>query len=177
MEYKRQTINQQFRASVEKYGDREFLRYKSAGKWSSFSYKEVERNVRYLALALHDTGIRAGERVAIWSENRPEWNFADLAILALGAVDVPIYTTQSRADIVYILTDAGATTIFVSPTFFADALEIKESVGCLSRVISFDCRSGEADGTRLFDLQRLIEIGEGIDKRDPELYERLSSQV
>jgi long-chain acyl-CoA synthetase len=177
MEYKRQTINELFQTAVERYGDREFLRYKSAGKWLSISFAETAHKVRLLALGLHGLGIGAGDRVAIWSENRPEWNFADLAILALGAADVPIYTTQARSEIEYILSDASARTIFVSSAFLGEAIEIKKSTGSVARIISFDGRGSEPDENTVVGLQDLFDAGKILDNQQPQLYETLSGKV
>jgi Long-chain acyl-CoA synthetases (AMP-forming) len=73
----------------------------------------VER-VQNVALGLAALGIRPGDRVALLSENRPEWSIADMAILSLGAINVPIYTTQAVDQIDYILTDSGPRAIFIS---------------------------------------------------------------
>src|SRR5262245_22098981 len=121
-----ETVNEMFNAAVDRFRESEFLRFKSAGQWRSLTFGEVARRVRELALGLHALGIGRGDRVAIWSENRPEWNLADLATLALGAVDVPIYATQSRSQVEYILADSAARAIFVSSAFLEDAREIKE---------------------------------------------------
>src|SRR5438105_15933078 len=89
------TLNEVFNIAVERFRADEFLRFKRDGAWQSLTYGELARHVRELALGLVARGLRRGDRVAIWSENRPEWNMADLASLALGAVDVPIYTTHA----------------------------------------------------------------------------------
>jgi long-chain acyl-CoA synthetase len=89
------TLNEVFNLAVARFRDDEFLRFKRGGVWQSLTYGEVARRVGELALGLIQHGIERGDRIAIWSENRPEWNMADLAALATGAVDVPIYTTQS----------------------------------------------------------------------------------
>ena len=73
----------------------------------------VER-VKNVALGLAGLGVRPGDRIALLSENRPEWSIADLAILSLGAINVPIYTTQALDQIDYILSDSGAKAIFIS---------------------------------------------------------------
>src|SRR5207302_4816790 len=69
------------------------LSHKAGGAWQHISAAEMGRRVRAIALGLFDLGIRKGDRVALLSENRPEWSLTDLAILSLGAVNVPIYTT------------------------------------------------------------------------------------
>src|SRR4051812_2035199 len=106
MDREPQTLNELFNAAAETHREEEFMRYKSGGEWRSLSYGEVARRVREFALGLSRLGIGAGDKVAIWSENRPEWNLADLAALAIGAVDVPIYTTQARSQVEYILRDS-----------------------------------------------------------------------
>ena len=58
-------------------------------------------------MGLAALGIKAGDRVAIISENRPEWSLADLALLGLRAVNVPIYTTQAVEQVRFILENSG----------------------------------------------------------------------
>src|SRR5262249_24105468 len=86
------TVHELFESGGRRAGPDQFLRFKRNGEWQSLSFDEVAERVRDLALGLHTRGIRKGDRLAIWSENRPEWNVIDLAVLAAGAVDVPIYT-------------------------------------------------------------------------------------
>jgi long-chain acyl-CoA synthetase len=119
------TLNELFNFAVDQYRESEFLRFKRGGEWRSLNFGEVARRVRELALGLHTLGINAGDRIAIWSENRPEWNLADLATLALGAVDVPIYATQTRPQVEYILADSAARAVFLSSAITQDALELK----------------------------------------------------
>ena len=120
-----QTLNELFNGAVDRFRDSEFLRFKRDGEWKSLTYGEVARRVRELALGLYSIGLRSGERVGIWSENRPEWNISDLASLAIGAVDVPIYATQTPAQVQYILTNSGARGVFVSSAFLDEALKRK----------------------------------------------------
>jgi long-chain acyl-CoA synthetase len=132
------TINALFDESVDRYRSREFLQFKRAGQWHGLSYSDVAGRVRDLGMGLHSLGLNAGDRIAIWSENRPEWNIADLAALAIGAVDVPIYTTQARDQIEYILADSGARAIFVSSPFLGVALDIKKASPQLEFIICLD---------------------------------------
>ena len=85
-----------------------------AGAWESLSSAGVYSRVRALALALQSWGIGRGDRVAILSENRWEWSVADFAVLALGAVDVPIYPTLTAEQIGALMRDSGARLIVVS---------------------------------------------------------------
>ena len=82
--------------------------------WVPISSTEIYRGVVGVARALESWGVRKGDRVAILSENRPEWAITDFAILSLGAVTVPIYSTQTSDQTSYILNDSGTRVIVVS---------------------------------------------------------------
>jgi long-chain acyl-CoA synthetase len=107
------TLNDIFFAATERNLDRAML-YRDSGKWLSISSADLRRNVAATAHALQQWGIRKGDRVAILSENRPDWSTADFAILLLGAVTVPVYATLTPEQTAYTLGDSGATVIFVS---------------------------------------------------------------
>src|SRR6266436_7232509 len=87
---------------------------KGALGWAPISSTEIYRGVVGVARMLESWGIRKGDRVAILSENRPEWTITDFAALALGAVTVPIYSTQTADQTAFILNNSGARLIAVS---------------------------------------------------------------
>ena len=162
------TLNELFNSAVDNHRESEFMRFKTGGEWRSLKFGEVARRVRELALGLHALGIRAGDRIAIWSENRPEWNLADLAALAIGAVDVPIYATQTRSQVEYILADSAARAILVSSAFAESALAIKSQLPDLEFVITLDKISGD-----VVDVESLIDQGRSLFGEQPGLYEGL----
>jgi long-chain acyl-CoA synthetase len=162
------TLNELFNSAVDQYRESEFLRFKRAGEWRSLTFGELARRVRELALGLHTLGIRTGDRVAIWSENCPEWNLADLASLAIGAVDVPIYATQTRTQVEYILADSASRAVFVSPAFNQDALELKSRLPNLEFVIALEEPSGTSIG-----IEDLVDKGRALYGEQPDLYEGL----
>ena len=91
------------------------LASKVNGTWVKFSTAEVLSIVERLACGLQLAGIRAGDKIAnVTDNNRPEWNFIDLATLTLGAVHVPIYPNASAEDYRFILSDARPSLVFVS---------------------------------------------------------------
>lgn len=108
-----QTINDVFFSAVERDLDRVML-YKQAANWVPISSRELYRNVIGTARSLAGLGISRGDRVAILSENRPEWAVADFATMLLGAADVPIYPTLTEEQTLVILQDSGARLAFVS---------------------------------------------------------------
>ena len=107
------TLNDVFFRTVDRSAENVML-YKSGAAWQSISSRALYRDCRAVAVALQKWGITRGERVAILSENRPEWAIADFAALLAGMVDVPIYSTLTPEQTAYILKDSGARAIFVS---------------------------------------------------------------
>jgi len=95
--------------------------------------------VRDLALGLAAMGVRQGDRVAIVSESRPEWLLADFAILTLGAVTVPIYSTLTAAQTRYIAADAGVRVTFVSTAGQIDKVQsVRPELPGLEGIVAFD---------------------------------------
>src|SRR6185295_37684 len=97
-----------------KHAKQDALNHKRGDEWVNIPAETFVERVRNVALGLAGLGIKPGDRIALLSENRPEWSIADLAILSLGAINVPIYTTQALEQIDYILSDSGARAIFIS---------------------------------------------------------------
>lgn len=91
-----------------------FLRAKRAGAYQDLTAGEFSRQGEVLAAALAAQGVRRGDRVALLSENRPEWLLADYALVRLGAVSVPLHATLPAAQVQAILRDAGAHLVLVS---------------------------------------------------------------
>jgi len=108
-----QTLNDILLAVCKNRRDRVMLQRQALG-WVPISSQEIYRCVVGVARALESWGIRQGDRVAILSENRPEWTITDFAALALGAVTVPIYPTQTAEQTSFLLNDSGARVIAVS---------------------------------------------------------------
>ena len=77
--------------------DKPYLWKKNNNKFESLSWHEVELSVKSVARSLIDLGVLKGDRVIILSENRPEWQISDLAIMSIGAITVPVYTTSTTS--------------------------------------------------------------------------------
>jgi long-chain acyl-CoA synthetase len=128
-----------------KHAKQDALNHKIGNDWVNISAETFVERVRNVALGLASLGIKPGDRIALLSENRPEWSIADLAILSLGAINVPIYTTQAVDQIRFILTDSGTRAIFVSnKKLFEHAQEALAGLDFLEKIIFFDGYEGEA---------------------------------
>ena len=85
--------------SVGRHNKQDAFNHRAEGKWHNIPAAKFVERVKNVALGLASLGVRPGDRIALLSENRPEWSIADLAILSLGAINVPIYTTQALEQI------------------------------------------------------------------------------
>ncbi len=137
------------------------LAFKIGDVWHRMSGSEAIERVRNIALGLSALGVKAGDRLAIISENRPEWSLTDLAILSLRAVNVPIYTTQAVEQIRYILEDSGAKMLFVSgKKLLKHAEEAIRSVETIEKLIFFDDDAKPEGDNRALTLAEIEANGE-----------------
>ena len=138
-----QTLSDLFYGSVDGFRKPEHLRYKQGGAWRAVSSDELRAAVEETAMGLASLGLVKGDHVAILSENRPEWAFADMAVLALGGADVPIYPSLPTAQVRYILADSEAKAVFVSnATQAAKVAEVRGGLEGLKHVIAFEPVAG-----------------------------------
>ena len=103
-----------FNQQCKELKDSPYLWRKVEGKYLSLSWLEVQKKVNALAKGLISLGILKGDRVVILSENRPEWQIADLAIMSIGGITVPAYTTSTTSDYKHIINHSEARCIIVS---------------------------------------------------------------
>lgn len=128
---------------LAKYPKEDSLAAKVDGKWVKTNTKSFIDQGMMVAKALVSMGIEPGDKVAMISNNRPEWNIADLGILMAGAINVPIYPTISASDYAFIFNDAEVKLCFVSDDeLLAKVNEIKDQVPTLTTLISFETLDG-----------------------------------
>jgi long-chain acyl-CoA synthetase len=134
------TLNELYFGALERFGSRPLAaRAKRDGQWIELSYRELSERVQDLSIGLLELGLRLGDRVAILSENRPEWAIADYACLTARCTDVPIYPTLPAKQIEYNLSDSGALAIFVSNRQQLEKINgIRQRVPALRHIIAFD---------------------------------------
>ena len=142
------------------------LLYKSQGSWRPISSLEFVARIRDVALGLRAGGIRPGDRVALLSENRPEWTTTDYAILSAGAVMVPIYPTLLADQIEFILRDSGARGVIVSTADQVAKIQaIRARLPELAVVAVFDAPSPMPSGVRAWS--EVAAAGAAARARDP----------
>jgi len=139
-----QTLNDIFYAIIERRQERVMLA-REHNRWVPISAQELYRNVAGTARALRHWGVAKGDRVAILSENRPEWPVTDFASLLLGAVSVPIYATLTALQTSYILRDSGAKVVVVSSEEqLKKVLSIRDQTAIEKIVIMDPVETGDA---------------------------------
>jgi long-chain acyl-CoA synthetase len=128
---------------------------KKNGKWTNYSTNEYAEIVDNISYGLLKQGIERGDKIAIISTNRPEWNFADFGASQLGCITVPMYPTISEADYKYILNNAEVKVIFVeSMDIYQRIANIRNEVPSLKYVYSFEHIPGLPLWTELTEIGR-----------------------
>ncbi|MGB7925657.1 MAG: long-chain fatty acid--CoA ligase [Pyrinomonadaceae bacterium] len=164
--------------AIRRYAKTDALNHKRGGEWLHIDAEAFMRRVRHVALGLVELGIKAGDRVALLSENRPEWSITDLAILSIGAINVPIYTTQAVEQVRFILEDSGARALFVSGRkVFKHARPGIEGVEQLEKTIFFDEDAASGNGGTSMTLDALERQGAERDRQEPEDYDARLKRV
>jgi long-chain acyl-CoA synthetase len=134
------------------------MQYKKDDRWIDVSLPEFRDKVRWFSTALRTLGVKPGDRVAILSENRPEWTMADFAILAAGAVSVPIYPTLLGWQIEYIINDSGSVAVLTSNDEQLQKIqEIRSHCPCINNVIVCDAPGNLPATVKTFDA--MVDIG------------------
>jgi len=157
-------------AATLKHGKADALNHKVDGEWVHISAATFVERVQNVALGLAGLGIRPGDRIALLSENRPEWSIVDLAILSLGAINVPIYTTQAVDQIDYILKDSGARAIFISNRKLYRHARTVFTERMLEHLIFFDPDVAE-DIDRAISLEMLETSGRAQAQERPDAFD------
>jgi long-chain acyl-CoA synthetase len=169
-----QTVCDIFYHSVDTCRKAEHLKYRREGTWRAISSQGLKAAVEEISMGLRTLGIDKGDKVAILSENRPEWAMADLAILCAGAADAPIYSTLTPPQVLYILSDSGAKAVFVSTAEqAAKVTQERPHLASLEHMIRFD--PAPAPGT--LSLEELRAKGKEALAADPDAVRRRAAEV
>ncbi len=161
----------------QKWPDKEdALASKQNGEWRRYSISEYSELVRLFSCGLLSMGFRKGDKIATISNNRPEWNFADMGMSSIGVVHVPIYPTISDEEFKYILTHSDARMLIVSDkSLYARLKPISDSIPALKNLYTFNQIEGAPNYAEIIGLgkknsdkygQELEKIKESIDPGD-----------
>jgi long-chain acyl-CoA synthetase len=161
---------------AKQHGDRVALREKRMGVWQEITWREYYDHVHAVACRLRELGVGPGDHVAILSDNRTEWIYADLGAQALGARSVGIYQTNPPADVAYILNDSSSVVLFAEDQEQVDkAVAIKAETPSLRHIVVFEPRgTTDLGDARLMAWDDFLARGKGLAKQDPAFEQRLA---
>src|ERR1700675_1108103 len=127
------TLPSRFLNAIDRLPNPRAQMFRSGDRWEAMSSAEFLRRVAGLSSALVELGVKTGDRVGIFSANRPEWHAADFAITGAGGVSVPIYFNESPQRMVYILNHSEARIVFVS-----GARQLEKLLACRSELLTVE---------------------------------------
>ncbi|AEI14084.1 Long-chain-fatty-acid--CoA ligase [Flexistipes sinusarabici DSM 4947] len=160
------SIPEMLRENAKVYDKKIAITYKKAGQYISLSYSHFYERVLMCARGLLKLGIGKGEKVAILSENRAGWVIADLGILSVGAITVPVYATNTADQTAYVINHSGAKIVFVSNKIQYDKLlSVREKIPHVETVISFERFLGDKI-LPVYTLFQLSEISMPITEKE-----------
>ena len=133
------TPSRRLRDIANRFPDQIAFRDKRYGIWNEVTYGEFWEQVQYVSCALNHFGISKTDKVAIHSENRPEWLIADIGIQAIGGISVGLYPTNPPAEVKYLLSHSESKILFAEDQEQVDkALEIIEDIPNISKIVYFE---------------------------------------
>lgn len=137
--------------------------YKKDGEWKKTSTSDIIEQGNKVSLSLLKLGVKPDDKIALVSNNRPEWNIVDLGILQVGAVNVPVYPTITEHEYKFIFNDAQIKYAFVSDkNLFTKINHIKSEIPTLKEIFSFE----KVEGCRHFS--EFLDLGAGGDLNEVE---------
>jgi len=154
-----------FQDQVAKYGDRACVGYKKDGSYQDISWNEMDEMVRAIGSFLISRGIESGQNVALFSQNRWEWWVVDLAILSIGAANVPIYATNSSEEAHYVLEHSESRVCFVgTQEHMEKVVKVRDRLPELGAIVVLDEGTDKPEG--VISFAEALEKGRKQDHRE-----------
>ncbi|MBR4267938.1 MAG: long-chain fatty acid--CoA ligase [Bacteroidales bacterium] len=145
--------------ALEKFPRKDCLAAKVDGQWNQISTEEFKKNATYLAYGLLALGVKKGDKIATVSNNRPEWNYIDMAIAMTGAVHVPVYPTISSKDYDFMLNHCEAKFAFISDAVaWRRVSQVVNNIPSLQKVYSFNQIDGVENWNTVLELGKKSEV-------------------
>ncbi len=170
------TLTEMFLNTVKTNSSKISLMSKVDDQYRGITYQEFAEKVKDFALGLASLGVKKGDRISLLSENRPEWAISDLAILSLGAINVPIYPSLIPKQIEYILNDSEAKVIITSIAEQTSKIsEIIKNLPVLKYIIYMD--SPAAINEKMLSFKQVSEKGQAFGNEHPDYYDQVAKAV
>ncbi len=168
-----QTIPELFLFLTEEYGkgnSKPLMNHKVDGKWEAIGYPEFKESTHRLMGGLAVLGVKRGDKVAIIAENSPKWVFSDMAILGLGAVNVPLYPSLTADNVEYILNNSEAVGIIVSNKFqLTKVMKIRSHCKSLRFIIVMNDKDAVMGDKDVYSFSNILKRGELFIQENPKM--------
>lgn len=167
------TVPRLYQHLTEEYSketNKPVIKHKVSGKFIGISYDQFKEETDLLAFGLASLGIKKDDKVAIISENRPEWVFSDMAILGLGAIDVPLYPSLTSDSVEFILNNSESKGIIVSTKFQLNkVMKVRANCKYLKFIIILNEKDYDAGNKDLMTFSKVQGLGKAYKKERPDL--------
>lgn len=167
------TLPQALRNIVNKQPDLVAMRMKEYGIWHDITWAKYYEHVKYVALGLHDLGVRRGDHVAIVGENKPEWLYSAMGTMSLGATFVGVYTTNPAEECEYVVGHSESVVFFCEDEEqFDKALEFREQTPALKKIVVWDMEGlRHFDDPMLMSFDDLLKLGKQKADEKPDAFD------
>ena len=173
------TIPRLFWDSVKSRGERVAMREKDLGIWQEISWSHYGEKAKLTGLALHALGLEKGNVVSIASEGNPEWLYTDMGTIGAGGISSGVYTTDSAAQVKYLVNDSATKFYFAENEEQLDKiLEVRGECPTLKQIIVFDMEGlNDFHDDQVLSYEEFLKIGEKTNQENPNLWESLVNNV
>ncbi len=146
------------------------LKHKVDGKYVGVTYDQLKEETDAFAFGLASLGIKKDDKIAIISENRPEWVYGDFAILSLGAIDVPLYPSLTSESVEFILNNSESKAIIVSTKFQLNkVMKVRDKCKSLKFIILLNEKDIDDSKKDIYAFSKVQELGKSFKKEHPNL--------
>lgn len=172
--YGHDTAQKLFRARCREWANQPALRHKKKGIWSSTSWSGYYDHARAIGLALADCGVQRGQTIAVLSENRPEWLYADMGAQCMGILTTGVYPTASPEQVQFILVDAEVRVLFVeNQEQYDKVVAIRDACPLLRRIVIMDLKGLRGlDDPMVTDFTQFVAHGQELARQNPDSFEQ-----
>ena len=173
------TIPRLFWDSVKSRGEKVAMREKDLGIWQEISWSHYGEKAKLTGLALHTLGLEKGNVVSIASEGNPEWLYTDMGTIGAGGISSGVYTTDSAAQVKYLVNDSATKFYFAENEEQLDKiLEVRGECPSLKQIIVFDMEGlNDFHDDQVLSYEEFLKIGEKTNQENPNLWESLVNNV
>ena len=173
------TIPRLFWDSVKSRGEKVAMREKDLGIWQEISWSHYGERAKLTGLALHTLGLEKGNVVSIASEGNPEWLYTDMGTIGAGGISSGVYTTDSAAQVKYLVNDSATKFYFAENEEQLDKiLEVRSECPTLKKIIVYDMEGlNDFHDDQVISHEEFLKIGEKTNQENPDLWESLVNNV